>query len=203
MKIIETKAAPNPRRVRIFLAEKGIEIPLEEFELKIDNIRSDDFGGLNPMRQVPILVLDDGECISETIAICRYLEELIPAPALFGTTPIEKARIEMWNRRVELGFFFAVAQAFRHLHPRMIEREVPQVREWGEANKVKALERLAILDERLRGSDYVAGDTYSVADITLLVAIDFMVPARIERPQSLAGVSRWYDEVSSRASAGA
>jgi glutathione S-transferase len=203
MKIIETRAAPNPRRLRIFLAEKNIEIPFEEFELKIDNIRSQDFSRLNPMRQVPILVLDDGECISETMAICRYLEELYPEPSLFGTTPIEKARVEMWNRRAELGLFFAVAQAFRHLHPRMSEREVPQVAEWGEANKDKAIERLEMLDERLRSSRYLAGDDYSVADITALVACDFMAAARIERPLSLAGVSRWYDEVSARPSAAA
>ncbi|KUO54177.1 MAG: glutathione S-transferase [Alphaproteobacteria bacterium BRH_c36] len=201
MKIIETRAAPNPRRVRIFLAEKGLHIPLEEFELNMDNIRSEEFAELNPMRQVPILVLDNGECISETIAICRYLEELNLRPALFGATPIEKARIEMWNRRAELGFFFAVAQAFRHLHPRMSEREVPQVREWGEANKEKALQRLKILDQRLQSSPFLAGDTYSIADITLLVAIDFMTTARIERPLSLAGVTRWYDEVSARPSA--
>lgn len=203
MKIIETKAAPNPRRLRIFLAEKGIEIPFEEFELKIDNIRSTDFSKLNPMRQVPILVLDDGECIAETMAICRYLEELYPEPSLFGATPIEKARVEMWNRRAELGLFFAVAQAFRHLHPRMSEREVPQVAAWGEANKDKAIERLQILDERLRSSHYLAGDSYSVADITALVACDFMAAARIERPKSLMDVSRWYDEVSARPSAAA
>lgn len=203
MKIIQTTAAPNPRRVRIFLAEKGITVPLEEFALNIENIRSAEFAGQNPMRQVPILVLDDGETISETIAICRYLEELHPEPRLFGSTPLEKARIEMWNRRAELGLFFAVAQAFRHLHPKMSEREVPQVREWGEANKEKAVERLAILDERLRTSKFLAGETYSVADITALVAVDFMGAARIERPDSLTGIARWYEDVSARPSASA
>ncbi len=201
MKIVQTAAAPNPRRVRIFLAEKNISVPLEEFALKIDNIKSAEFAGLNPMRQVPVLVLADGECISETIAICRYFEELHPEPVLFGKSPLQKARIEMWNRRVELGLFFAVAQAFRHLHPGMKEREVPQVREWGEANKQKALERLAILEERLLTSAFIVGDSFSVADITALVAVDFMVQARIERPATFKGVARWYDVVSARPSA--
>lgn len=203
MKIIETRAAPNPRRVRIFLAEKGIEVPFEEFELKVDNIKSGGFAALNPMRQVPILVLDDGECISETVAICRYFEEMKSDPVLFGSTPLERARIEMWNRRVELGLFFAVAQAFRHLHPRMSEREVPQVAEWGAANKDKALERLGILDERLKVSQFVAGEQYSVADITALVAVDFMATARIERPKAFSGINRWYDEVAARSSSSA
>lgn len=203
MKIIETKAAPNPRRVRIFLAEKGVEIPYEEFALNIQNIQSDQFASLNPMRQVPILVLDDGERICETMAICRYIEEIHPEPRLFGETPIEKARIEMWNRRVELGLFFAVAQAFRHLHPKMSEREVPQVADWGVANKSKAIQRLELLDERLSETKYLAGDTYSVADITALVAVDFMVAARIERPQEFLGLTRWYEDVSKRPSAAA
>ena len=203
MKIIETKAAPNPRRVRIFLAEKAVEIPYEEFALNIENIQSDQFASLNPMRQVPILVLDDGEHICETMAICRYIEEIHPEPRLFGETPIEKARIEMWNRRVELGLFFAVAQAFRHLHPKMSEREVPQVADWGVANKSKAIQRLGLLDERLRETKYLAGDTYSVADITALVAVDFMAAARIERPQEFLGVARWYEDVSARRSAAA
>ena len=201
MKIIETRVAPNPRRVRIFLHEKKISMPFEEFELKVDNIRSDEFAKANPMRQVPILVLDDGTCISETIAICRYFEELTPEPALFGRTALEKARIEMWNRRVELGLFYAVAQAFRHLHPAMVEREVPQVTEWGEANKQKAVARLGVIDEQLRGSEFVAGPEFSVADITALVAVDFMAAARIEVPDELTGVKRWHGEVSGRESA--
>lgn len=201
MKIIETNAAPNPRRVRIFLAEKGLRVPFEEFALTIDNIRSQPFADLNPMRQVPVLVLEDGETISETVAICRYFEDLHPEPPLFGRTALEKAQIEMWNRRVELGLFYAVAQAFRHLHPKMSEREVPQVAEWGEANKEKAVARLGLLDERLKSSRFVAGDAYTIADITALVAVDFMVPARIERPDAFENVRRWYEEVSHRDSA--
>lgn len=203
MKIIETRSAPNPRRVRIFLAEKGIDVPFEEFELKIENIRSDALFAMNPMRQVPILKLDGGERICETMAICRYFEALHPDPSLLGKTALDIGRIEMWNRRVELGLFYSVAQAFRHLHPGMKEREVPQVAQWGEANKDKALRHLELLDRQLGATTYLAGDGYSVADITALVAVDFMAMARIERPAELTNLARWYEAVSSRSSAAA
>lgn len=203
MKLIETHVAPNPRRVRIFLAEKGIEIPFEEFELKVENIQSDAMLALNPMRQVPILQLDDGECITETMAICRYFEALRPEPCMMGKEPLEIARIEMWNRRVELGLFYSLMYAFRHLHPRMNEREVPQVAAWGVANKDKALQHLGLLDKQLQDNPFVAGEAYSVADITALVAVDFMAVARLERPAELTGLARWYEEVSQRPSASA
>jgi len=200
MKIIETRSAPNPRRVRLFLAEKGIEVAFEQMEFTLANLRSAEFTALNPSQRVPVLVLDDGTCISETVAICRYFEELHPAPALFGRTAVEKAEVEMWNRRVEFGLFFHIAQAFRHLHPSMADREVPQVPAWGEANKPKALEQLSIIDAQLGRSKFLAGETYSIADITALVAVDFMRPARIDLPAALLNVRRWHGEVSGRAS---
>jgi glutathione S-transferase len=203
MKIIETRAAPNPRRVRIFLAEKGIEVPFEEVDLMQGELQTPGFTALNPLQRVPVLVLDDGTCLSETVAICRYFEELHPDPALMGRDALSKATIEMWNRRMELNLFFHVAQAFRHCHPAMAAREVPQVGAWGEANKPRAVEMLRILDASLSGTRYVAGDTYSIADITALVAIDFMKPARIQRPDGLDNLARWYGEVSSRPSAAA
>src|SRR5262249_29170919 len=133
--------------------------------------------------------------------ICRYFEATKPEPNLFGKGALGVATTEMWNRRMELNLLFCVAQVFRHLHPAMAQLEVPQVAPWGEANKPRALETLAILDEQLGHNRYVAGDPYSVADITALVAIDFMKPARIARPDSLKNVERWYGEVSSRPSA--
>jgi glutathione S-transferase len=109
--------------------------------------------------------------------------------------------VEMWQRRMELGLMSAVTSAFRHLHPAMAEREVPQVAAWGEANKPRALEMLRILDEQLAGNRFVAGDAYSVADITALVTVDFMKPARVQRPEGLANLERWHKEVASRPSA--
>lgn len=201
MKIIEQSRAPNPRRVRIFLAEKGIEVPYQQIDMMQMEHRSETFSQLNPLQQVPVLVLDDGTAISESIAICRYFEELQPEPALFGHTITERALVEMWNRRVEHGLLFRVAQCFRHTHPAMAPLEVPQVTEWGEANRDKALEQLAILDRELASRRFVAGPDFTVADITALVAVDFMKPARIARPAGMPHVERWYAEVSSRPSA--
>lgn len=201
MRIIETRAAPNPRRVRIFLAEKGIAVPFEEVDLMTGALKSPAFTAINPMQRVPVLVLDDGTVIAETVAICRYFEEQQPQPALLGTGARGRALVEMWNRRVELGLLFAVAQVVRHLSPRMAHLEVPQVAAWGEANRPKALEMLALLDGQLATSRFIAGEDYSIADITALVAVDFMRPARIPVPEGLANVRRWHAEVSARPSA--
>jgi glutathione S-transferase len=201
MKLLETRMAPNPRRVRIFLSEKGIKVPTEELDLMKGDLKSESFTKLNKLQRVPVLVLDDGTAICESIAICRYFEELHPEPALLGTGPLGKAKVEMWQRRIELGLLGPIASAFRHLHPAMAPLEVPQVAAWGEANKPKAQEMLKVLDEQLSSNRYIAGDTYSVADITALVAMDFMKVARVQRPEGLTNLERWYAEVSARPSA--
>jgi glutathione S-transferase len=200
MKIVETRTAPNPRRVRIFLAEKGIEVPYEEVDI-IKGLKTPEFSRLNPFQRVPVLVLDDGTSIAETMAICRYFEETKPEPALFGKGAKQRAVVEMWNRRMELGLLACVAQAFRHLHPAAAQLEVPQVPAWGEANKPRAQEILQIMDQELGKRPYIAGDEYSVADITAMVAVDFTRPARVERPQGLDNLARWHKEVSARPSA--
>jgi glutathione S-transferase len=203
VRIIETRRAPNPRRVAIFLAEKGIEVPREERDLMAGDLRSAAFSELNPWQRVPVLVLDDGRTISESVAICRYFEELHPTPALFGTGAFGRAEVEMWNRRVELGLFNAVASVFRHLHPKMAHLETPQIASWGEANRNKIGVELARLDHHLAGQTFIAGDHYSIADITTLVAIDFMKPAGVAKPENYANVARWYAAVSARPSASA
>lgn len=203
LKIIETNTAPNPRRVRIFLAEKGICVPFEQRDLMTGELKEALFSAINPLQRVPVLVLDDGTAIAESVAICRYFEEVQPDPPLFGTGAVGRARVEMWQRRAELGLLFHVAQAFRHLHPKMAELEVPQVAAWGEANKDKAIEMMEIFDAQLSQSRFVAGEAYSIADITVQVAIDFMRPAKITMPDGLAGLKRWHEEVSARASAAA
>lgn len=201
MKIIQTAAAPNPRRVRIFLAEKNINVAYEERDLMAGDLKTKEFSALNPMQRVPILVLDDGTVISETIAICRYFEALHPEPSLFGTTPLLQATVEMWQRRIELGLFFHIAQVLRHLNPKMAHLEVPQVPAWGEANKAKVKDALAILDDQLGQFEFVAGDDYSVADITALVAITFLKPARLQISDQHQNIVRWHEAVSSRPSA--
>lgn len=203
MKLFDGGRAPNPRRVRIFLAEKGIEVPLVPVDMGAMEHRGAEVASRNPMRRLPVLELDDGTVITESIAICRYFEELHPEPPLFGTGAVGKALVEMWQRRVELNLFFPVAQAFRHTHPAMKEWEVPQVPEWGEVNRPKALEFLEFLDGELASRAFVAGEAFSVADITGLVAMDFMKPARITLPDNLANVGRWRNELAARPSASA
>src|SRR6185295_2355363 len=200
MKILQTKTAPNPRRVRIFLAEKGIEVPFEELDI-LKGLKTPEFTRLNPIQRVPVLVLDDGTAIAESIAICRYFEETKPEPTLFGKGAKQRAIVEMWNRRVEMELLARVAAAFRHLHPAAAQLEVPQVPAWGEANKPRAQEVLQIMDQELGKRRFIAGDDYSVADITALVAVDFAKPARVERPAGLDNLTRWHQEVSSRPSA--
>ena len=203
MHIIETARAPNPRRVRIFLAEKAIQIAFEERDLMSGVLLDAAFTKLNPWQRVPLLVLDDGRPIAETMAICRYFEALQPEPPLFGAGAIAIAEVEMWNRRVEFGLFQAVAHVFRHLHPKMAHLETPQIAAWGEANRSKARDELRRLDVRLADSPYIAGDGFTVADITALVAIDFMKPAKIAPPTDFSNVMRWHGEVSKRPSASA
>lgn len=201
MRIIETRSAPNPRRVRIFLAEKGISVAYEQLDMMVGDLKSAAFTAINPMQRVPVLILDDGTAISESVAICRYFEELQPDPPLFGSGPVGRAMVEMWQRRLELGFFLHVAQAFRHLHPKMAHLEVPQVAAWGEANRAKALTTLEMIDARLQESRYLAGPDYSIADITLLVAVDFMKPAKLVLPAGLDNLGRWHKDVAARPSA--
>jgi glutathione S-transferase len=201
VKIIDEARAPNPRRVRIFLAEKGIAATFEPLDLMKLEHRSEAFRRLNPFAQVPTLVLDDGSVLTESVAICRYFEEMQPEPALFGEGARGRAEVEMWNRRVEHGLFLAVAQCFRHTHPAMAVMEQPQIAAWGEVNRERARDVLGLIDGALARRPHVAGDDFSIADITLLVALDFMKPAKIERPAGLAHLERWYNSVSSRPSA--
>ena len=203
MKLYDAGRAPNPPRVRIFLAEKGVSILLVPIDLNKLEHRTPAFAAINPLRQSPALELDDGTILTESIAICRYIEELHPEPRLFGIDPLDRAKVEMWQRRLEFGLLGAVAAAFRHLHPAMKEMEMPQVPAWGEANKPKVLDFLRLLDNELANRAYVAGDRFSVADITGLVGLDFLKPARIAVPDECTHVRRWHAELAARPSAAA
>lgn len=203
MKLFDGGRAPNPRRVRVFLAEKGIEVPIVPVDMGAMEHRSEQVRSRNPLQGLPVLELDDGTIFTETVAICRYFEEIQPAPPLFGEGAVGKALVEMWQRRVELELFMRVAHAFRHIHPAMKEWEVPQIPEWGEANKPKVTKFLHFLDGELANREFIAGDAYTIADITGLIAIDFMKPARIALPDDCVHVRRWYEAVSARPSAAA
>jgi glutathione S-transferase len=201
MKLYDSKLAPNPRRTRIFLAEKGVTVPMEHIDIGAKQHKTAEYAAINPLQRMPALVLDDGTVITESIAICRYFEVLQPEPPLFGSGAKEIALVEMWNRRCELNLFFTVAHVFRHTHPAMKELEVPQVPEWAEANKPRVLEFLGILDAQLKDSRFIIGDRYMVADITAQCAVDFMKPARLAVPEDLANLRRWHADVSARPSA--
>jgi glutathione S-transferase len=203
MKLYDGGRAPNPRRVRVFLAEKGISVPIERIDLGAMEHKTPAYTDINPLQRLPALVLDDGSVITESIAICRYFEGVRPEPALFGQDGREAALIEMWNRRLEMSLLFPISQVFRHLHPAMREMEVPQVAAWGEANKPRVFDFLAIFDRALKDQPFAAGDRYSVADITGMIAIDFMKPAKLLLPEDFANVRRWHAAVAARPSAAA
>ena len=201
MRLFDGGRAPNPRRVRIFLAEKGISVPLVPVDMGALEHKKEAISSRNPLMRLPVLELDDGTILTETIAICRYFEEIQPEPALFGRDALEKALIEMWNRRMELNFFSPVSHVFRNTHPAMKEMEQPQVPAWAEANRPRIMHFLQFLDRELKERRFAAGDSYSVADITGLVAVDLMKPAKLSVPEELGNVLRWYSEISLRPSA--
>jgi glutathione S-transferase len=203
MKLYDGGRAPNPRRVKVFLAEKGITIPVEQVDLGKLAHKSAAYAAINPLQRVPALELDDGTIISESIAICRYFERLHPEPPLFGTDAKDAALVEMWERRAEFHLLAPISHVFRNSHPAMKEMEVPQVPAWAEANKPRIMDFLELLDRELKGRRYIAGDRYSVADITGMISVDFLKPAKLTVPDNLTSVKRWHEDVSARPSSNA
>lgn len=201
MRLYDSRLAPNPRRTRIFLAEKGVTIPTEQVDMVAMQHKTPEYTAINPLQRMPALVLDDGTIITESIAICRYFEMQHPDPPLFGVGPKDAAIVEMWNRRAEINFFANVAAVFRHTHPAMKELEVPQVPAWADANRPGVTWFLELMDRELASREFIAGDRYSVADITMQVAVDFMKPSRLTMPEGANNVKRWHTAVSARPSA--
>ena len=203
MKLYDSSVAPSPRRVRVFLAEKGISIPRIAVDIFKGEQKSPQFTALNPRQAVPVLELDDGTVIAETIAICRYFEELKPEPPLFGTSTLERAQVEMWQRRIELGLFAPIGQFFRHSHPLMASVEVPQIAVWAETNRARALKFLPTIEQQLADRPFICGESFTIADITGLVALDFMKFADIPLPDESPHVCRWHERLAARPSASA
>lgn len=201
MILIEDNRAPNPRRVRIFLAEKGIEVERRHIDIMTGEHKSEDMLKRNPFMRIPVLELDDGRCICEAMAICRYFEALQPEPALFGSTPEEIGITDMWQRRIELYLMTPISHAFRHSNPKMAHLESPQFPDWGASNVPRIEATLDLLDAELAGREFIAGDKYSVADIDALCAIDFMRVARVQMKDSHTNLKRWHQAVSGRPSA--
>lgn len=195
--------APNPRRVRIFLAEKGIDLPETPVDLMKREHKSPEHRERNSLGQVPVLELDDGTTISETVSICRYLEELHPQPSLFGETALERAHIDMWIRRIEFQLMSPVGAYWRHFHPRTAAL-LRQFKDFGESNRETYRLVQTWLDGELAGGrPFIAGERYSMADICALTTVDFADWIGLPLDASLSHLNAWKARVSSRASAGA
>ena len=201
MKLYDNALAPNPRRVRIYLAEKGIEVPIVQVDLFKREQKSDTFRRKNSLGALPVLELDDGQCIAESLAICRYFEERHPLPALFGRDALERAQVEMWNRHAEFELLFPIAQTFRNTHA-FWQGRIKQAPDFGAIMKEVAFDRFTWLDHELSTREYIAGDRFTVADITALCAIDFGKISNIRIDgDTQPNLKRWYDAVRARPSA--
>jgi glutathione S-transferase len=196
--LIDCAPAPNPRRVRIFMAEKGIVLPTEQVDI-MSGAQFREHAARVGTHHVPALQLEDGRYLTESVAICRYLEALVPEPNLMGRDPLEAAEIEMWHRRVEFQLMTPVAAVLRHGNPKMAVME-DQCPEWAEANRPRVGKALEWLDDRLRASPHVAGERFTVADIAAVVAVDFLRPVRIAVPESCTALIEWRQRMAARPS---
>ena len=209
MKLYDQKFAPNPRRVRIFMAEKGVECETEQINIVEGQNLTSEFLEVNPRGLLPTLVLADGTVLDESMAICRYFEESIPSPTLFGNDALSKARIEQRNRHMEFGGLLPTADAFRNSYPRFNRRgiggsvgEIAAIPELAERGRSMVEKFFANLDSDLAETDFVAGEEFSVADITAMVVIEFATTAaRIDFPKNRTNLVRWYESVTNRPSA--
>lgn len=201
MLLYHDPGAPNPRRVRVFLAEKGVAYETIEVLIAGSAHQTPAFRQKNPIAQLPVLELDDGRVLRESMAICRYLEELYPTPNLFGADAWERAQIEMWNRHAELELLFPLSLVFRNTH-KFYEGRIKQSAEVGASMRELVGERLAWLDRELAGRPYIAGERFTVADITALCAIDWGKPSGIRLDATLhPNLTAWYQRVATRPSA--
>lgn len=209
MKLYDYKMAPNPRRVRVFAAEKGLQIPLVEVDLGAKAQMEEAYRTKNPQMIVPALELDDGTLLTESVAICRYLEELHPTPNLFGDSALERAQVEMWNRRMEQDGLAAVAETFRNTVPGFTGRALPGPHDYDQIADLAARGRTRVdnyfddLNAHLATRPFVAGDRFTIADITAYITVDFAKVAKKRPDDSHPALIAWRDGVAARPSAAA
>ena len=207
MKLYDFQLAPNPRRVRMYLAEKGLAVDTVQVNLRAGEQFHAEFRAANPSMVVPALALDDGTLITETMAICRYFEALHPSPPLFGSTPKEQAQVEMWSRRSELEGFYAVAECLRNSLERFQDRAIPGPRNYAqipalvERGKARAVAFLEDLDTALRGRQWLATEHFTVADITAFVVVEFAGWVEVAPAEAQVDLRRWREAVAARPSA--
>jgi glutathione S-transferase len=207
MKFYDCTTAPSPRRVRIFLAEKGISVPTVQVDLRNNEQLTPAFRKINPDATVPSLELDDGTRINDAVGICVYFEAIHPQPALMGETAEEKALVASWQREAERNGFYAVMEVFRNSAPGLKGRALPGPHDYEQIPALAERGRLRVqhfqeqMDARLGKSEFIAGPHYSIADITALITIDFAVRAKMPIPENYEHLRRWYAQVSARPSA--
>ena len=207
MKFYDCATAPSPRRVRIFMAEKNIEIETIQVDLASGEHFSGAFKAINPLSQVPVLELDDGTHLSQIMAICRYLEEVYPNNPLFGRDSVERAKVESINDQLHANGMYAIMEAFRNATPGFVNRAMPgphnyaQIPDLAERGLLRLDHFFSDLEAHLENSKYIVGDYFSVADITALVCIDFAKWVKKRIPEDATNINRWYNQVSQRPSA--
>ena len=192
--------APNPRRVRIFLHEKGIEVPTKQIDIMKGEHKKKEYKKASPLSQVPTLELDDGTFITESIAICRYFEALQPEPSLMGDNAEEIAIIEMWQRRFELLLMIGIANTYRHGHPAMAALE-DQIKEWSEASRPRVIKMMYWFDKQIEDKEFICLNKFTIADISALVCFDFAKWPKIEIPSDCTNLLNYYERLNSRPSA--
>jgi glutathione S-transferase len=204
MKLYDSLRAPNPRRVRWFLAEKGVEDQVEIVDVSIfkGEHRQPDYLAKAGLANVPMLEMDDGTAITESVAICRYLESVFPEPNLFGRDPREIAIIEMWTRRAEMMLATPLMMTVRHSHPALaaLEKQIPEI---AESNRAGATRTLKVFERRLAESPFIAADRVTIADILVATSLDFSRMARFVVPDEMENLKRWYAGMLARPAAAA
>lgn len=193
--------APNPRRVRIYLAEKGISVPMQSISIRDGEHRGEAFLKVNPLGQTPALVIDGGDVLTESVAICRFFEALHPDPAVFGTGARGVAEVDQWIRRVELRLMSPLAMVWAHTHPFTARVVKPQYTEFGESQRPRVLAAMHEFDAALTGRTWLDGKGYSMADIVLLTTIDFAAFVGVAMPDDTAALRDWHARASARPSA--
>lgn len=193
--------APNPRRVRIFLAEKQVRVPTTQVSIMAGEHRGADYLAVNPYGQTPALALDNGAVLTESVAICRYIEALHPEPPLFGHGALNQAQVDMWTRRVELWLMMPLAMVWAHTHPFTARVVKPQYKEFGESQRPRVVSAMKEFDRALGDREWLDGERYSIADIVLLTTIDFATFVGVPMPDELDALRDWRARASARPSA--
>ena len=193
--------APNPRRVRIFLAEKQVRVPTTVVSIPAGEHKAAEYLAVNPYGQTPALVLDDGIVLTESIAICRYLEALHPSPPLFGEGALNEAQVDMWVRRVELRLMIPLSMVWAHTHPFTARVVKQQYTEFGESQRPRVLAAMREFDRALDGREWLDGERYTIADIVLLTTIDFATFVGVAMPDDVPNLAAWHERATARPSA--